>query len=297
MTISQKIQASKHAFYSLEFFPPKEAAHYAKFYDAVAALQALKPLFASVTYGAGGSNQSGSLEVLQALRKQCDTPLMAHLTCVGANEERIAEFTESVAAMGVNTILALRGDPPADAAEPHRFDGPFKHASDLVRFVKAKYPAIEVAVAGYPTPHPESPTFASDWQYTVEKIRTGADFVVTQLFFDVREYFSLKERLAALGVHVPIIPGILPVQSLESLKRTLMMCGANIPGKLFLEMEAHYARGGNQAVKEAGIAFAVQQIQSLLEGGAPGVHLYTLNQAATCLRIMEEVGPLERYSR
>jgi methylenetetrahydrofolate reductase (NADPH) len=149
-----------------------------------------------------------------------------------------------------------------------------------------------IAVAGYPTPHPESPSFASDWRYTVDKIREGADFVVTQLFFDVREYTAFVDRLHDMGVSVPVIPGVLPIQSFASLRRTLSLCGAAIPGKLYLDMEAAHEKGGVQAVREAGIAFAVRQIRMLLDQGAPGIHLYTLNQAAVCLRIVDEVGAL-----
>ena len=124
------------------------------------------------------------------------------------------------------------------------------------------------------------------------KIREGADFVITQMFFDVREYVAFVDRLDDMGVSVPVIPGILPIQSFASLKRTLSLCGASIPGKLFLEMEAANEKGGTAAVREAGVAFAVRQIRDLLEQGAPGIHLYTLNQADTCLRIVEEVGQM-----
>ena len=124
------------------------------------------------------------------------------------------------------------------------------------------------------------------------KIREGADFVVTQMFFDVREYFSFVERLRELGVDVPVIPGIMTIQNFESLRRILSMCGANIPGRLYLEMEAAHERGGAEAVREVGIRYAVEQIRRLLDGGAPGIHLYTLNKSALCLRIAKEVGLL-----
>jgi methylenetetrahydrofolate reductase (NADPH) len=125
-----------------------------------------------------------------------------------------------------------------------------------------------------------------------DKVEAGADFMITQVFFDVREYFEMAERLRALGVQAPLVPGILPILSLDSLRRILSLCGANIPGSLYLSLEEAFQRGGNQAVREAGLAFAVGQIRRLLEGGAPGIHLYTLNQAAMCLRIAQEVGTL-----
>ena len=164
------------------------------------------------------------------------------------------------------------------------------HAADLVRFAKAHYPDMGIGVAGYPAPHPESPSFASDWRYTVAKIREGADFVITQLFFDVREYLHFVDRLSDMGVSVPVIPGILPIQSFDSLRRVLSLCGANIPGKLYLELEAAHNEGGVEAVREAGLRFAARQIRQLLDCGAPGIHLYSLNKSEMCLRLVEEAG-------
>jgi methylenetetrahydrofolate reductase (NADPH) len=166
----------------------------------------------------------------------------------------------------------------------------FRYAADLARFIREQDPLMGLAVAGYPAAHPESATFSADRDHTCEKIRAGADFVITQLFFDAREYEDFVRHLRARGITAPVIPGVLPIQSLESVRRILSLCGANIPGKLYLELEAANDSGGAAAVKEAGIAFAVRQIKRLLEFGAPGIHLYTLNRASTCLRIVEEAG-------
>ncbi len=290
MKITQRLAERGKPFYSLEFFPPKEPGQWESFYGAAEKLMAIDPLFVSVTYGAGGSNQDGSLEMVTECVRRFSVEVMAHLTCIGATREGLTAYLEKLRKAGVDNILALRGDPPAGMDPEAAVRGEFQHAADLVHFVRQQFSAMGIAVAAYPSPHPESPTFASDWRYTVAKIREGADFVVTQLFFDVREYFSLVDRLADMGVNVPVIPGILPIQSFASLKRTLSLCGANIPGKLYLEMEAAHERGGIEAVREAGIAFAVRQIRTLLDNGAPGIHLYTLNQAETCLRIVREVG-------
>lgn len=290
MNIAQLIEQADGPFFSLEFFPPKEVAQQEAFYEVVDKLSAIKPLFASVTYGAGGSSQDATLDIVTRIKHVHHMEPMAHFTCVSASEKSIGEFLDKLSHAGVDNVLALRGDPPADQA--HGYDWtqePFTHAADLVRFARQYKPEMGIGVAGYPSPHPESPTFASDWRYTVAKIREGADFVITQLFFDVREYFNFVERLNDMGVSVPVIPGILPVQSLESLRRTLALCGANIPGKLYLDLEAAHSRGGAEAVKDAGIAYAVQQIRTLIDGGAPGIHLYTLNRAESCLRLVEAV--------
>lgn len=291
MNIGHKITERTTPFYSLEFFPPKSPEQWPSFFNTVEQLKALDPLFASVTYGAGGSSQKATLEIVTHLKKHLNLEVMAHLTCVGADQDHIKAFVQQLCDGGVDNILALRGDPPQDK-DIDWTTAEFSHAADLVRFVKANFPNMGIGVAGYPAPHPESPSFASDWRYTVAKIREGADFVVTQLFFDVREYFHFVDRLADMGVSVPVIPGVLPIQSLESIRRTLSLCGANIPGTLYLELEAANAKGGPAAVREAGIAYAIRQIRTLLDGGAPGIHLYTLNNASTCLQIAQEVGPL-----
>lgn len=289
MKIRDSIAASTRPFYSLEFFPPKERENWPGFFATVERLKALNPLFASVTYGAGGSTQDNTLEITSHLKNVMGLEPMAHLTCVGATRERIADYLRRLREVNVDNVLALRGDAPRgqdidwDTAE-------FRYAADLVRFTRSEQPDMGVGVAGYPAAHPESPSFASDLRHTADKVNAGADFIVTQLFFDVREYFDFVERLRAMGVTVPVLPGILPIQSLESVRRILSLCGANIPGNLYLELEAANEKGGAEAVKEAGIAFAQRQIRALLDGGAPGIHLYTLNRADTCLRIAEAVG-------
>lgn len=291
MKISQAISERGRSFYSLEFFPPKNQDQWPAFFETVNRLKVLDPLFASVTYGAGGSSQQATMEIVTRLKKNAGLQPMAHLTCVGATREYLSSFLQQLNDNGVDNVLALRGDvPPGQVINWEKTE--FRHAADLVRYARAHFPNMGIGVAGYPAPHPESPSFSSDWRYTVAKIREGADFVITQLFFDVREYFHFVDRLNDMGVSIPVIPGILPIQSLESIRRTLSLCGANIPGKLYLELEAANEKGGAPAVKEAGIQFAVQQIRSLLDNGAPGVHLYTLNSATTCLRIAEEVGTL-----
>ena len=192
---------------------------------------------------------------------------------------------------GVDNVLALRGDPPADRSW-HWEEAYFQHAADLVRFVRKHQPNMGIGVAAYPAPHPESTTFAEDRRYTAEKLRAGADFAVSQLFFDAREYVELVAQLRAQGITTPVIPGILPVQSFDSLRRMLSLCGANIPGKLYLALEKAHEDGGPEAVRAAGIDYAVTLIRRLLDSGAPGVHLYTLNRAEMCLRLMDAVGKM-----
>lgn len=290
MHIGKMIRELSAPFYSLEFFPPSDTAQLPDFYATVDRLRALNPLFASVTYGAGGARQQNTLAVTAELARRGITS-MAHLTCVGAEPQSIAAFLHDLQASGVNNVLALRGDPPAD--KPWDWNkAHFRHASDLVAFAREQQPGLGIGVAAYPAPHPESPSFAEDRRCTAEKMRAGADFALTQLFFDAREYEDLVSHLRGQGITTPVIPGILPIQSFDSLRRVLTLCGANIPGKLYLALEKANNDGGAEAVRQVGLDYAVRQIRSLLDAGAPGIHLYTLNKADMCLRLAEAVGTL-----
>ena len=287
MHIGKMIRELSAPFYSLEFFPPSDMAQLPDFYATVDRLRALNPLFASVTYGAGGARQQNTLAVTAELARRGITA-MAHLTCVGAEPQSIAAFLHDLQASGVNNVLALRGDAPAD--KPWDWNkAHFRHASDLVAFAREQQPDLGIGVAAYPAPHPESPTFADDRRCTAEKMRAGADFALTQLFFDAREYEDLVSHLRGQGITTPVIPGILPIQSFDSLRRVLSLCGANIPGKLYLALEKANNEGGAEAVRQVGLDYAVRQIRSLLDAGAPGIHLYTLNKADMCLRLAEAV--------
>ncbi|MDL2316744.1 methylenetetrahydrofolate reductase [Desulfovibrio sp. OttesenSCG-928-A18] len=277
-------------FYSLEFFPPKERENWPQFFAAVDKLRAVNPLFASVTYGAGGSTRDYTLEITSRLAAMGVTP-MAHLTCVGATGESVREFIQTLKAGGVHNILALRGDAPKGMSVDWQACE-FTYASDLVRFVRKEFPDLGIGVAAYLTPHPESETFAADRKATALKLNAGSDFAVTQLFFDPREYFEYVEQMRLLGIDKAILPGVLPIQSLESIRRVFSLSGCNISAKLYYAIEEANRKGGVEAVQEAGIAYAVEQIRRLLDGGAPGIHLYTLNKADMCLRIVEAVGRL-----
>lgn len=289
MKILTLIQAKK-PFYSLEFFPPKERSQWPDFFENAGKLKAMDPLFVSVTYGAGGSTRDYTMEITTRLAREGFVP-MAHLTCVGATPDGIRSFIQDLDKAGVTNILALRGDAPQDTTIRWE-DGEFVHASDLVRFINMEFPRTGVAVAAYLTPHPESASFDEDRRMTAAKLAAGSDFAITQLFFDPREYFEYVAQMQALGVTKPIIPGVLPIQSLESIRRVLSLSGCNIPAKLYLAIEEAHRKGGVQAVREAGIAYAAEQIRKLLDGGAPGIHLYTLNKADMCLRIADKVGPI-----
>lgn len=288
MRIGDLIRNCEKPFFSLEFFPPAEAAQLPEFYGTAEKLGKLGPLFVSVTYGAGGGKQDKTLNVTTELARRGFT-VMAHLTCVGAAKAGISAFVRDLLAHNVDNVLALRGDPPKGQAWDWN-QGEFRHAADLVRFIRREFPQMGIGVAAYPAPHPESATFAEDRQYTAAKLAAGADFAITQIFFDMREYVELIATIKANSITLPVIPGILPIQSLESLKRVLSLCGANIPGKFYLELEEANNKGGAPAVRESGFKYAVAQIKRLLDAGAPGIHLYTLNKSGLCSHIIAECG-------
>ncbi|MBD5607753.1 MAG: methylenetetrahydrofolate reductase [NAD(P)H] [Desulfovibrio sp.] len=288
MRIGELIRKSEKPFFSVEFFPPSDPVALDTFYATVDDLARLKPLFASVTYGAGGKKRDKTLEVTAEIGRRGLTA-MAHLTCVGADEKGITDFVNGLRENGARNILALRGDYPEDGSWSPE-NARFRNASDLLRFLKNQFPDMDAGVAVYPYPHPESPTFSDDRKWTAEKMAAGADFAITQLFFDVREYVDLVDNLKQRGVDAPIIPGIISIQSFESLKRVLSLCGAHIPPKLYLRLEEASAKGGAEAVREEGAKIAVDMIRKLIELGAPGVHLYTLNKSQLCRQIIKESG-------
>lgn len=280
-------------FYSLEFFPPKDKDNWPKFLQTAAKLKAMNPLFASVTYGAGGGSQDSTLEIASQLQSECGYVPMPHLTCVGADRSKICAYIERLQEAGINNILALRGDAPAAAGSSYDWSrGEFTCAADLVDFVRERFPDLGIAVAGYPAPHPEARTFAADRNYLAQKLDAGGDFVITQLFFDVREYVDLVERLAEKGIHKPVLPGVFTIQSFESLRHVFSLCGANVSSLLYLQLEEANNKGGVEAVRDVGVEFMAGLIRRLVDAGAPGVHLYTMNKSDLCLRIADRVGKL-----
>lgn len=292
MRIIDLIQNRPSPFYSLEFFPPKDTSQYPEFFSQVEKLKVINPLFVSVTCGAGGSGQGNTVEIASHMKNKMGLECMAHCTCVRASKNSMEEYFQALKKEGIDNILALRGDKPKNEqgqVDESLIGTDFTFAKDLVLYAKEHYPEFGVGVAGYPAAHPESKSFGTDRICFMEKLRAGSDFAVTQLFFDSREYFDMMETLRSNGVECPVIPGILPIQSLPSLKHTLSLCGTSISGKFLMELEKAHEQGGTEKVKELGLKHAVEQIRMLLDAGAPGIHLYTLNRSALCLELIDMI--------
>ena len=274
-------------FISLEYFPPKSREEWPAFFSTVQRLAVLKPLFASVTYGAGGSTNADSLEIVTRIQQEYGLETMAHLTCLGSNSGEVSRFLHDLAAAGVSNVLALRGDLPQDGSVETPLPSPLQYASDLVNLIRSSFPSMGIGVAGYPEIHPEAATLEADLSYLKLKFASGADFAITQLFFDNNLYHAFVKRATAAGISKPIIPGILPVVSLKVIKRIVSLCGASIPAEFLAELEQADQAGGAAAVQKVGIAHARRQAQELLKAGVPGVHIYTLNRAEVVLDLVD----------
>ncbi|MEI6205949.1 MAG: methylenetetrahydrofolate reductase [NAD(P)H] [Desulfuromonadales bacterium] len=290
MKIIDTIMTAKQ-FISLEYFPPKGRGEWPLFFQTVKQLCSLNPLFASVTYGAGGSTHRDTLEIVTRLQKEHGLESMAHLTCIGSSPEEVVHFLNELASAGVGNVLALRGDPPQETAPGLPPCSNLQHASDLVSFIRSSHPDFGIGVAGYPESHPESSSPEADLAYLKLKCDNGADFAITQLFFDNRLYFDFVRMARSVGITKPIIPGILPVVSLKVIKRIVSLCGATIPADFLTNLEEADLRGGASAVQKVGVAFARAQAQELLNAGVPGVHIYTLNRAEVVRELVDGLLP------
>jgi len=268
---------------SLEFYPPKDDAGVEALRKTAEALRALRPDFVSVTYGAGGSTRERTARVSALLREEFGFTVMPHLTCVGHSRGELRDIAGRIHAAGFRNVMTLRGDPPKGAAAFQPAPDGLRYASELVGLLKACQPDLCLGVAGYPEKHPEAASADSDLANLRRKIDAGGAFVTTQLFFDNDKYFRFVERCRAAGIHVPIVPGIMPVLSLKQILRFTSLCGATLPAVLLGRLEA--AADDADAVEAIGIEWAQQQIHALLKAGAPGYHLYIMNRARSALAL------------
>lgn len=287
MRIPDLLRGLDRPFVSVELLPPRRETELAGFWHAVENLKQMKPLFAAVTCGAGGSGSVGTLATSRDLAESHGFTVMPHLTCVHTTKTGLTDQLAAIQACGIKNVLAVRGDFPAGMDSPPKG---LQHASDLVARIRELAPDLAVGVAAYPDGHPESRSIAEDVGFLKHKLDAGASFGVTQLFFDNRRYFDMVDRLAAMGCHKPIIPSVLPVRSLGQIRRVMELCDAPVPGKFLAAIENAHTKGGDDAVKEYGIAAAAAQVSGLLENGAPGVHLYPFNRAEMCVEVIRRAG-------
>ena len=272
--------------FSFEFFPPKDNDGFDKLFETIDNLKPLNPAFVSVTYGAGGSTRSKTIDLVGRIKKEIGLESMAHLTCVGHNSDEILNVLESIKKQNVDNVLALRGDPPVGEKNFTKPNNGFGYAVELVQFICERF-SFCVGVAGYPEGHPESSNREEDLFHLKEKVLAGASFIVTQLFFDNKYYFDFVASLRKIGVDVPVIPGIMPIVNLKQIKRFTKMCGATIPHELMVRLEE--VQDDPESVCQIGIDHAANQCRKLLMQGAPGIHFYTLNRSRATLSVLERL--------
>jgi methylenetetrahydrofolate reductase (NADPH) len=269
--------------FSFEFFPPKNEAGWLSLGHAIAQLEDLQPDFVSVTYGAGGSTRTKTRDLVSWVRRQTETTPMAHLTCQGHTRAEVSDILIDYRAEGVENILALGGDPPADADVPTSSD--YRHASELVADVTAG--GFSIGVAAHPELHPRSPDRDEDRKHLAAKL-AEADFAITQFFFEVDHYVAMVDELADLGVTKPVIPGIMPVTNVAQVARMAHMSGTEVPSWLVDRVEK--AGDDGSEANRIGAEIATELCTALLEAGAPGLHFYTLNRSSTTRAIYANLG-------
>ncbi len=277
--------------FSFEFFPPKDESGFQSLFETVRLLKQLNPTFVSVTYGAGGSTRRKTVDLVTRIHNELGLLSVAHLTCAAASKPEVKQVLEELVANQMENVLALRGDPPKGQIQFVPNANGFRFANELVAFIRVHY-NLCIGAAAYPEKHPEAPSREVDLENLKRKVDAGVDFLITQLFFDNRDFFGFVERARKAGILVPIIPGIMPILNVPQIKRFTEMCGAKIPVDLFRRIEA--VQDDPQAVERCGIDHATTQCHELLAGGAPGVHFYTLNRSRATWVIFDNLKAAER---
>jgi len=285
MKISQILNQGQKIF-SFEFFPPKTDEGFAQLYQTIENLKSWNPGYVSVTYGAGGSTRSKTIDLVGRIKGQIELESMAHLTCVGHTADEIRDILDLLKEKGIENILALRGDPPQGEEKFVKTENGFEFGNELVAFIRKNY-SFCLGVAGYPEGHVECPDKSADLENLKRKVDAGADLIVTQLFVDNRFFIEFLEKARAIGIQFPIIPGIMPIINAKQTKRFTKMCGASIPSDLLTRLEEN--QEDTLAIGKIGVEHATRQCEELLKLGVPGIHFYTLNRSKATLNILENL--------
>lgn len=274
---------SNSAKVSFELFPPKNSAGLNTLKATIVALNAAKPSYFSVTYGAGGSTQNPTRNTINLLRSKFNITTVPHLTCIGSDKQLIKAMLNDYQKLGVRQLVVLRGDLPSGYAS---FDGDFEHAIDLVQFIRAEYDdEFELAVAAYPETHPQAKNAQRDLQYFIDKVNAGADKAITQYFYNIEAFLYFREQCAKKGVNTTLVPGIMPITNLTQLQRFSMMCGAELPQWIRKNLAGF--TDDKVALQAFGVDVVSHLCEKLLTEGVEELHFYTLNKAEPTLRILE----------
>jgi methylenetetrahydrofolate reductase (NADPH) len=272
---------------SFEFFPPKTDAGFQQLFQTIEELKPIQPSYVSVTYGAGGSTRQKTVELVERIQREARIRAMAHLTCVGHTADQIGGILDDIWNAGIRNVLALRGDPPQGQSQFIATEGGFAYANELVSFVCGRHDFC-IAAAGYPEGHPQCLNRTRDMEHLKRKVDNGANFVVTQLFFDNAEFYRFRDEARVMGIKVPIIAGIMPITNVSQIKRFISMCGAKIPHRLLTKLEAIESNGPD-AVHQMGVDYAAMQCRDLLFNDVDGLHFYTLNKSKATVEVCQQL--------
>ena len=282
-----EIYATSQFALSFELFPPKTDKGEAAMFRHLQALLQHEPAYITCTYGAGGSTQDKTLSIASRVARETGLPVATHLTCVGRDADQIRDYLRRAEEQGVGNVVALRGDPPQGEEKFEVVEGGYAYANELVEMIHSEFPRMGVAVGGYPEVHQEATDAESDLANLKRKVDAGAHAVITQLFYDNRDFFRFRDRCEAAGIGTPIIPGLLPVTNVSQVKRIASLCGARIPTDFLASLEA--AGDDAEAQFEIGVDQAIAQTQALVDAGVPGIHYYVLNKSEAASRVLAAV--------
>jgi methylenetetrahydrofolate reductase (NADPH) len=271
---------------SFELFPPKTPTGEEAMYASVGELMAFGPDVITCTYGAGGSTRDKTLEITEQVKRRFGVRVASHLTCVGSTVEQLRTYLQEAKARGIDSIVALRGDPPKGETTFTAVEGGLRYASELVQLIKREFPSFGIAVAGYPETHQDAISPASDLENLQRKVLAGGDVVITQLFYDNADFFRFRDNCLALGITAPIVPGILPVTNLSQIQRITSLCKARLPQQMVDDLSE---RDDSQWQFERGVAYAASQVQELMDAGVPGIHFYVLNKSQATGAVLKAV--------
>ncbi|MCC5815416.1 MAG: methylenetetrahydrofolate reductase [NAD(P)H] [Leptospira sp.] len=288
-----KILSENNPSISFEFFPPKNQDSSNILFNTISELMPLHPSYVSVTYGAGGSTRDLTRDLVVKLQKETSLSIVSHLTCVGHTKDDIREILTKYRESGIKNIMALRGDPPQGQKEFQAVENGFHYASELVSFIKKEFPEMGIGVAGFPEGHPVTPNRLMEIEYLKQKVDAGADYICSQLFFDNSDFYDFCERCELAGIKVPIIAGIMPITSRNSINRMAELAlGSRFPAKLLKNL----SRAVDDSYAEnVGIHWATEQVRDLLDNQIRGIHMYTLNRSKATLKIYESIG-IDKFS-
>ncbi len=285
-TLAQAYGAGKFGL-SFELFPPKTPAGVKALAKHMDRLIEFEPSYVTCTYGAGGSTQDRTLEVISGVRQKYGVPVATHLTCVGSTAEQLRDYLQRALDQDIQNVVALRGDPPQGETTFRATDGGFSYANELVTFIGDSFPEMGIAVGGYPETHQEASSPEQDIENLHRKVAAGSDVVITQLFYNNADFFDFRQRCHTAGITVPIVPGLLPVTNGAQIQRIASLCGAKLPEKFQADLQK--CADDPEGQFEVGIDFAIQQTAELLAEGVDGLHFYVLNKSESTARVLQSV--------